>query len=524
MAIIQLISDEVPPAYRPSIDLNGDLLPSVYFETTYLEDTAGVAIVSTNAQSPPILLPGIVNGVTKTVQQINITLHPVSGVTDEETLFHTPSTLVGTGISVNSIPGTNSNGYTLVLVGPATTQHFVQVLQGVFYRNRAQEPDNTQTRRIEFTASNDVPLDNFPKSYTTVTISKVNDAPIVDLDVNTPGNDALHYTQDLADPIRVFPNMSITDSDSQVLQQVDILFTPIDGNFERFGIDAALLRASGLQRIDADDGTGLLFLIGQASLTTYTNLLKTVTWQNTKADRNTTTGWRNITVKVYDHAGRIAAIPTAAVFFQSFDDAPIVQLNSPSFDFATSYTEEAPPVRLTGVVNVTDPDTLIVYVIGELRNAGTNPTDVLSIIGSLPSGLTWNFWSASATLNISGVAHTSVYIQALQRVFYSNTAAEPDSSYVRVFDVWAVDTTSVSSRSVRNVTANVTLRSLNDNSPVIQPCNGSVVENSPNGTQVTVVQASDSDFGIDGVLRYWLVSVSPQPSPFKLDPVTGQLS
>ena len=516
-----MLYDEVPRSYRPSVDLNGELLPGSYFEAEYLEDQAvGVNIVSTSSESPARISSGAIGDMVTFLLQVNITLQnsPIVDFNFERL-----------SVNMTSLPAgmlTQTVGSSLLITSQSSsplTSDFETVVRTVQYWNTNPEP-TPGDRHIIFTLENiagSLGYENLPKSFATVTVVTQNDAPVLDLDMSLSGSDVMLSSVENGGPISVMPRMTITDSDSQTLEQFEIDFTPIDGDYERY-----ILGGSGvINRAATVPGSGRFHLLGEHSVEVYRDTLRTLQWSHTKQDRNTTTGYRNLTMTAYDDFGRPSNTATAAIFFQTVDDPPTIQLNPPDFDYATTYTEERESTQLIPAnINITDPDTHIAYATVRLAShIADRSSEVLTFnVAPVPPPFTVEI--SDVQLTIRGVASTDMYQQVLSQVYYRSSLVEPNSSYVRPFDIWAVDTTNVSSKSYRNVSSTVTVISLNDNNPLFErDCSVRLHENLLTDRNITTVYAVDSDFGSDGVLLFTFTDVRPV-NVFRLDSSTGEIT
>eukprot|EP00117_Sycon_ciliatum_P046762 scpid2025/ scgid33463/ Protocadherin Fat 1; Cadherin family member 7; Cadherin-related tumor suppressor homolog; Protein fat homolog; Protocadherin Fat 1, nuclear form len=516
-ATIELLYDNVPRSYRPSIDLNGQNRPGIYYETEWIEGESGsIPVASDVATSLPVVKAGEIPNLVIYITEFNVTIVTVTN--DNEGLvvaMQLPAGITMAGASTRSLrmTGTASN----------TIEQWTSIAQAIRYQNLEEEP-TAGVRKIQFSLSNNNPYTNRPVSISSVTVTKTNDAPFVDLNSTAAGNDIMLRAVDLGGPINVLTELLVTDSDSMTLEQAEINFTPLDGKFERLLLDDAAVSSSKIERVDRADGSGRLYLVGEDSIAEYVRVLSTLRWQHTETDRNTTTGFRNLTLNVYDNFGRASVTRTAAIFFLGFDDPPVIELNDPHANYSTSYTEETAAVQLIpDTVNITDPDSYIQYAVVQLTNPGTvDPsTEVLDLMQNLPVGLLFDIDTGLARVTISGKDSTDAYQRALRQITYRSNLSEPDSSFVRNFDVWVVDTTNVSSKMSSSVSVSVTVISLNDNGPIFNSaCNVSVVENFPLGNQVLQVDASDADFGSDGILLFTATDVRPQ-NEFSLNSSNG---
>ena len=164
------------------------------------------------------------------------------------------------------------------------------------------------------------------------------------------------------------------------------------------------------------------------------------------------------------------------------------------------------------------------FVIAEESPAGTIVGNVLATDEDRNDVITYelvgqNAASESFILNLrTGVITTSRILdrETLTQVF------SPPLSQVTL-QVAATDNGSPSRQNFRDYT--ITLEDINDNTPVItsEPYEASVQENSPTGTFVSTLIATDGDFGVNGEIRYFIISGNFNNS-FTLNSITGALT
>ncbi|MFO1351233.1 MAG: Ig-like domain-containing protein [Gammaproteobacteria bacterium] len=162
-----------------------------------------------------------------------------------------------------------------------------------------------------------------------VTVTCVNDAPVVDLDgtADDPGGDrdfATTFTEgEGATAIVDSANLTVTDLDSATLAAATVTLTNLlDAGVEVLAVDPATLTPNTPISAAYDTttpGQGILTLSGTATLAQYQAALRTVTYDNPSANPNTSA--RSLTFVVNDGAAA-SAVATSTVAIESLNAAP----------------------------------------------------------------------------------------------------------------------------------------------------------------------------------------------------------
>ncbi len=165
--------------------------------------------------------------------------------------------------------------------------------------------------------------------------------------------------------------------------------------------------------------------------------------------------------------------------------------NAPFFIFTTNHTEISEDLKL---------NTVIAEFIASDADEGSNAIIEFSLV---PSNVPFTLNSSSGSLSLTG----PIDYESVQSYSVTVTASNPGTSL-------AVTTTST-----------IQILNVNDNTPVIsgEPYQVTVIENSPIGTLVTTINATDGDLGIHGEIRYTIIS-GDSGSYFDLNSTTGALT
>ncbi|MDR4481115.1 MAG: hypothetical protein R3B37_15380 [Nitrospira sp.] len=158
---------------------------------------------------------------------------------------------------------------------------------------------------------------------TTVTVSGVNDAPVVDLNAGGAGQDVTTaFTEQT--PVLIAPVGTLTDVDSATLTALTVTLTArLDGDgVESLSLNgAATTAASGASlTVNYTAATGVLSITGSATPAVYQTVLQGLLYNNT-SDTPTTSN-RSITVVAHD--GTLpSATQTVTLTVAAVNDAPV---------------------------------------------------------------------------------------------------------------------------------------------------------------------------------------------------------
>ncbi len=292
----------------------------------------------------------------------------------------------------------------LTLTGVASLAAYQTALRSITYTNTSDNP-STAIRTVTFLIS-DGAASSSPANRA-VSVLAVNDPPSVVATSTT-----LTYVENVA-ATAIDTGLTIADVDSLTLAGATIAIT---GNYATGEDILSFPSQSGITGT-WNAATGVLTLVGTASLVAYQAALRSVTYMN--SSDNPSTSARTIAFQVNDGvASSSAAHKTIAVI--AINDAPSVTTTASTL----LYTENAGSVGLDAGVTLFDPDNVTLagatlsivggFAIGE---------DVLGFVAQAGITGTWN--AATGTLTLSGVASIPAYQAALRSVTYTNTSDNP---------------------------------------------------------------------------------------------------
>ena len=424
-----LINDQVP-----ILDVNGLTDDSASFQTTYIEDSAGIQIIS-----PDAALYDLDSGYWRVFAiKINITEDLSNNILGILEVVGTPQaplqavTVSSTCVVINASDG--------------TTQYpelFLDALTKIRYRNPEDEPSLTTTE-IVFSVDDG----NFtgPPVSTVVTIQPANDPPLIDLnpeDFNTVNNSNTFNEQN--GEVVVIPDGSsnITDTDGNMLSGAIITIVDRPDNVEEFLSvdDDTIIQFPSITAQSYNSGTGELRLDGDGTFDDYLTILRTVRYHNTVPGSPDTT-IRLISFVVTDgNDRRISSMP-AYIFvdIQLYNDPPILYLDGNSDNNINfTYVEDSNCVAIFPDVRLFDLDetsrlSSIVELEGRLSS---NELLLINISSQAQISIITN--SSGITYRLVSRESGSVYLQAMQEayrnVYYCNYDDEPDNSTLRTVTV-----------------------------------------------------------------------------------------
>ncbi len=324
----------------------------------------------------------------------------------------------GTSIAAVYTAGTG----VLSLTGADTAANYQLVLRSVTYDNTAGGPDPSD-RSITFLVNDGVT--DSATATSTVSIVRLN-APVVDLNGAGGGVDfAAAFVEDAGLAAIVDATLTVTDPDSVNLASATVEITNILDIGREF-----LAAATGGTSITAayNAATGILSLTGADTVANYQQVLRTVTYNNTSEDPDTTD--RIIVFNASDGV-TTSQTATATVSVTSVNDIPSVDLNGSGggIDFAATFTEDAGAVAIadTTLAVADADDTTITSATVTITNQLDGAAETLAASTSGTSiSATYN--SGTGVLSLTGADSVAEYQQVLRTVTYENLSDAPNTT------------------------------------------------------------------------------------------------
>ena len=230
------------------------------------------------------------------------------------------------------------DGKRLVLQGPGLASDFALALAHVTYANTAEEPAKPDARLVRFVVEH-VNVNNSTRTAT-VTIDRVNDAPVLDLDVLSTSDFATVFTEGDAG-VAVVGQLRIEDVDNQTLAAAHVSIVAYNpAGSETLYIEGPLPAGIAGQ---FDAATGRLVLHGPATLAEFAQALRQVRYVNVYDIEPTS----QTVVQVFVNDGLAdSAVRQALVKFVGVNDPPLLDFNGdgPGRNVSAAvFVEEGPP-------------------------------------------------------------------------------------------------------------------------------------------------------------------------------------
>ena len=425
---------------------------------------------------------------------------------------------VGSGL----IRGTPSAS-AVVFTGVDVVSSYSQLLRSLHYTHKGSNPTDGQ-RIVTFSVSDGIKSSNAVQAF--VSISAVNDPPLVDLNGRATGSDATASFTEGDAALPVCPQARVLDADNTHLVSAHIILTnPLDARSESLSAQAPSSSIIVTQVSAAE-----LHAVGSATLSDYAMLIQSLLYINT-AQAPTETQ-RVITVTVNDSfATSITRSVRIAII--GVDDAPVLVTSSRQ-PLPVTYAEQSSAVLVVvpGQVRVSDVDNMALAACTvTVSPVPDGSYEQLQYI--LPSGITLANMVQNGTMSARydfsaspTPQSTSTFQQLLSSLAFINTAAEPTPEPVRTVRIRVSDGLLESNEQSAHV--NVTL--INDNPPVFARTSYSltVAENTQIGFTVDTITATDADspsgmYAVDGLITYRKVS-GDFASLFAINQSTGAIA
>ncbi len=317
---------------------------------------------------------------------------------------------------------------TLTLTGVDTLANWQTALRNVLYENTSEDP-SALTRTVTWIGSNGVVASTPVTS--TINFTAVNDAPVL----TAGGGPAPTFTEGGA-PVTVDGGITVSDVDDVNIESAAVTIADVpDGASE-------ILAATACAGLTVTPSLNALAITGSQPKATYQACLRSVTYENTSANPDTTQRSIEFTVNDGDVASNTLSRP---VNMAAVNGAPVVTTTGGT----TSFTEDGGPVLVDSGVTVTDADSAnLVSAMVTITNPLDAPSEALSATAC--AGLTVT--PGANNLSITGSQPPATYQTCLQSVTYNNSSQNPNTT-ARVISFVANDGTSSSATVTKTVTA-----------------------------------------------------------------------
>ena len=452
VAVPDLINDQ-----RPVLDVNGPSNGLSGYQTTYIEDSPGIQIIS-----PDAVLYDRDSGYWE-VSEISISIaadmsNNINGILGVVGTLQAPlqaTVISSTSVIINATDG--SGQY---------PELFLDALMQVVYSDPEEEPSST-TIEIIFLANDGIFTG--PKVSTTVTIQPANDPPIIDLnviDLQTLNNSNT-FNEQLGEVRLISDNslVNISDIDGSMLSGALITITNRpDGVQEFLSIDDNLVgQFLSITAQSYNSDTGELRLSGIGSFNDYLSLLRQVRYHN-EVPGSPNIATRLISFVVFDGSDPTSGSIPAYIFMaiELFNDAPIIYLDGMSSNnFNFTYVEDSNCVVLFPNATVFDLDNTELVFSRVMFSGASSPNELIMVTNT--SQVTVISFAGRFLLRLNQNA-TIPALQAFQEVYrnilYCNNDDEPQDITARTVTIMIQE--GVGNSLPNSVTATITIMLRND--------------------------------------------------------------
>ncbi|MCG8580291.1 MAG: Ig-like domain-containing protein, partial [Bacteroidales bacterium] len=269
---------------------------------------------------------------------------------------------------------------------------------------------------------------------------QITNAPQIDLDRdNSEGTEGRDYkvafaikesADDVLTPVAISDTDNlIADEDGATIQSATIVLTNRpDGAFESINHPDEGTTVGGITI--TKEASGDITLSGAGTLAEYENIIKAITYQNTKLTGiNQEDRVINVTVEDPDGNSSNTAVATILLKVKPNLDLDSDDSSVAGRDFVSSFTENTSgtPVADADVIINTDGSIDLQSVTFELTNPQDASKELLQVNGSLPAGISVSteYENGINILELSGAASAADYQTAIRKVEYLNASDNP---------------------------------------------------------------------------------------------------
>ena len=263
-----------------------------------------------------------------------------------------------------------------------------------------------------------------------ISISVININDNVPMIINA--SEAVTFVEGTMDGVLVTPDAMVIDLDNLPLSLMTMSLVDQNGNLVTFPDVLTIARTPNVQLMTTDSGKRLR-VSGSFSAADASGMLQTLTFVNTENEPDDTARFVRITISDGTFVSPVVQVRINIMLIN--DNAPILEINTGSQNYNTTFTEGSLSVRITGDVTIEDLDnnpivSARITLIDSLDGLSegfvllTNfPSDMLIAINNLTS------------LTLEGSESIAIYECALENIAYFNSAEEPDASLTRTINI-----------------------------------------------------------------------------------------
>ncbi|XP_078572181.1 uncharacterized protein LOC144859411 [Branchiostoma floridae x Branchiostoma japonicum] len=336
---------------------------------------------------------------------------------------------------------------------------YVTLLRFAMYYNNEPEPDNF-TREVRLCADDE--HNTTCEDFTLSVLLLGDNAPVLSI-----SSFNFTFTEDGDEVLVVDPeNLSLSDADNNeyfFMAEAVVMVQSLSPDLETLAVDTSNTSLSS----DFNSASGTLTITGQASVQSYQDVLRTVTYKHNGSEPKP--GPRTLTYYVTDTEGLKSNVIVASVDVEVINDCAPVLEASGSFLFTEGQDLPTPIGRNLSLSDCDSGSFPMESAVVWIEPAYDGASESLSITST--EGITSSYHPHDASLRLSGPASLSTFQTALETLAYANAAEEPNPTTRRVY-MYASD--GLHNSSLAHVAINISL--VND--PPVIDLNGDVTTGS----------------------------------------------
>jgi hypothetical protein len=350
----------------------------------------------------------------------------------------------------------DSSSETLTLTGADTLAHYKSVLDSVTFIANGDNPSDygsDPTRTVTWVVKDDFNVAS-TIATTTVSITAINDAPTL-----TSVATSVSFLD--GSTIQLSPTLSVSDPDNLNIANATVKIT--GGTFAGDGDVLAANVAGTHVTASYNAATETMVLTGSDPLATYQAVLESITFSSggnpTNFGSNPT---RTVTWVINDGSGsnNLSTVSTETISITAINDPPAL-----SGLAGASYTEEGPPVTLSGSASVSDSDnaTLANATVAIVGGTYAGDGDVLAF-STAGTSIAASYDSSTETLTLSGTDTLAHYQAVLDSITFAGRPENPNNYGSNPFRTvtWVLNDGSASNNLSTVQTTTITVNNVND--------------------------------------------------------------
>ncbi|MCP4521322.1 MAG: hypothetical protein GY827_06475, partial [Cytophagales bacterium] len=268
-------------------------------------------------------------------------------------------------------------------------------------------------------------------AYLVFEVLSINDAPILDLDNATAGNNFnTSFVEDISgNSIAIANNTTITDIDDTNIESATITLT---NRVHGIGQENISLTTTQINNALSSFGitvdistTDVISLSGTSSIANYQTVIDQIVYNNTNNNPNLTDRTIQVVINDGDDDSNTA---TTTISITRTNDAPNLDLDNATAgnNFSTSFTEGT-AIAITNSVSIADPDdTNIESATITLTNEQDGADEGIDISTANQTiatgyGITVSINASNTVITLSGTATIAEYEEIIDYITYDNT-------------------------------------------------------------------------------------------------------